>query len=175
MERNMKRKLTLAVMTALLMIGFSSAAAYADTVTFTLTDSTAFVPGQTGGVATYDATVSAPNTNGATVFLNGDSFNVSAPLTLDDTDFFVNFPLSLAPGASFTGDLFTVSVPAGTAPGNYVGSFTILGGADGGAGDNLGTVNFSSVVTPEPSSLILLGSGFAGVFATIRRKRSSRA
>jgi hypothetical protein len=108
----MKFKMTLAV-AALLTIGLSSAAAYADTVTFTLTNPNGFVP-HTGGSLTYDATVSAPASNGAAVFLNGDSFNVTAPITLDDTDFFTNFPLSLAPGTSFTGDLFVLTVPPGS-------------------------------------------------------------
>jgi hypothetical protein len=90
MEEMMKLKMTLA------------AAAYADTVTFTLTDPTGFIP-VTGGSVTFDATVSAPASNGAPVFLNGDSFNITAPITLDDTDFFSNFPPSLAPGTSFTG------------------------------------------------------------------------
>jgi hypothetical protein len=36
----------------------------------------------TGGSLTFDARVSAPASNGAPVFLNGDSFNVTAPITL---------------------------------------------------------------------------------------------
>jgi hypothetical protein len=171
----MKRTLTLAVMTALLAMGLSSTAAYADTLTFTLNDPIASVSGTTGGTATYDVTVSAPSSNGAAVYLNGDSFNVAAPLTLDDTDFFLNAPFFLNPGDDDTFDAFTVTVPPGTAPGDYVGSFTILGGADGNASSDLGAVSFTTEVAPEPSSFLLLGSGLAGVFATIRRTRSRQA
>src|ERR1700712_1713226 len=57
-EEMMKLKMTLAV-AALLTIGLSSAAAYADTVTFALTNPNGFVP-HTGGSLTYDATVFAP-------------------------------------------------------------------------------------------------------------------
>jgi len=157
----MKIKTMLAV-AALLTISLFSVAAFAntDTITFTLTnpDVSVYPPG--GGV-TFDATVSAPSGNSGDVFLNGDSFSVDGPLTLDDSDFFANFPLSLAPGASFTGDLFVVTVPPGTLDGAYLGSFTLLGGADGGAQDSLGTVNFS-VNVPEPSSISLLLAGIAG-------------
>jgi opacity protein-like surface antigen len=160
MEETMKLKMTLAV-AALLTIGLSSAAAHADTVTFTLTDPTGFIP-VTGGSVTFDATVSAPASNGAPVFLNGDSFNITAHITLDDSDFFNNFPLSLAPGTSFTGDLFVLTAPPGTLFGTYPGTFTLLGGADSNAGNTLGTVNFA-LVTPEPSSIVLMMTGMGGL------------
>jgi hypothetical protein len=161
----MKLKMTLAV-AALLTIGLSSAAAYADTITFTLTKPIGAVV-VTGGSLTYDATVSAAVGNSGPVFLNGDSFNVTAPITLDDSDFFSKFPLSLAPGTSFTGDLFVLTVAPGTPFGTYLGTFTLLGGANASAINTLGTANFSLVTTPEPSSIVLLLTGMLGLAMTL--------
>ena len=162
----MKIKMTVAV-AAFVIIGLLPAAAYADTVTFTLTHSSGNVP-YTGGSLTYDATVSAPAANSAPVFLNGDSFNVTAPITLDDTDFFSKFPVSLSPGASFTGDLFVLTVPPNSPLGTFLGTFTLQGGPNGSATNSLGTVNFSlNVISPEPSSMVLLLAGMAGLAMTL--------
>src|SRR5258708_31808017 len=74
-----------------LTIGLSSAAAYANTITLTLNNPTQ-IAAPIGATILFNATISAPTTNKANVFLNGDDFTVSSPLTLDDTDFFLNFP-----------------------------------------------------------------------------------
>lgn len=158
----MKLKMTL-VVAALVTLGLSSPAAYADSLTFTLTNSNG-TASYLGGSATYDATVSAAAGNSAPVFLNGDSFNFTGPATVNDSDFFVNFPLSLAPGASFTGPLFVLTVAPQLPVGTFVGTFTLLGGANSSAFSSLGTVNFSlTTYVPEPSGIMLLLTGLAGL------------
>jgi hypothetical protein len=155
----MTRKMTIALpITFAIAMLVLPAAASASTLNLTLFNSTAF----TGlpAVVSFSATVSAPLTNSGAVFLNADSVNIDFPLTLDDSAFFMNFPLSLAPGASFTGQIFTVTVPDFAqlyVP--YSGYFEIDGGANSGAADPIATANFTVTSTPEPATGVLLMGG----------------
>jgi hypothetical protein len=124
----------------------------ADVLSIALTPDT--LSGSPGDELDFIATLT--NNTGETVFLNGDSFTF-ALTDLDDSPFFANAPLSLDPHEISTPfELFDVVIPAGTPSGSYAGTFTILGGANGNAGDNLGTEGFSVIVTPEPSTLFTL-------------------
>jgi hypothetical protein len=151
-----------------------SSRAFADTISLTLTDAVQTV--SAGSTVSFFAAVSAPGTNGGTEFLNGDSFNVTSPLVLDDSGFFSGFPLSLDPGDSFSGLLFSFALPSNIAAGPYTGSFTIVGGGDGGAQDKLGSVDFQVNVAPtanpvpEPESLMLLATGLPGMAFLLQRK-----
>jgi hypothetical protein len=134
-------------------------------------------PVTAGSTVSYFATVSAPGTNGGTVFLNGFSFNVPSPLLLDDSGFFNDFPFSLDPGDSFSGVLFTITLPLNTAAGLYPITFEILGGADSGAQDTIVSVQDFPVnvvptasTVPEPESLMLLAAGLPGVAFLVQRK-----
>jgi hypothetical protein len=169
----MKRKLIIVLTTLLLSISMSTAVAHADSVTLTINAPAQFEA--PGGTVVYLATVSAPADNAADVYLNGDDYSIELPgATIDDSPFLDNFPFYLAPGQSYTGDLFDLTVPLGATLGTYDGTFVILGGSDGSADSILSTADFRVTVTPEPSSILLLGTGllFAAIGFT-RRQRTA--
>ncbi len=142
---------------SLMLLPFLLTATSANATPLSLTLSSPFQYSGPGELITFNATVT--NTTNAAVFLNGDDFSLQAPLILDDSPYLNNFPLSLAALGSFTGTLFTVNVPLGTLPGLYEGVFDITGGADGSANAVIASANFDVFVTPEPSSILLSGSG----------------
>ena len=112
------------------------------------------------------------NDTSNTVFINSDSFSFAIPGALDDTPFLNNAPISLGPLAMSSPFIFfQVTIPAVQAPGPYDGVFTVLGGANGNAMDNLGAGNFEvHVVTPEPASLLLCAA--AGLALVVRRRKA---
>jgi hypothetical protein len=152
-----------------------SSRTFADTIGLSL--NAPAQPVTAGSTVSFVATVSAPGKNSGTVFLNGFSFNVPSPLILDDSGFFNDFPFSLDPGDSFSGVLFTITLPSNTAAGLYPVTFEILGGADSGAQDTIASVqdfpvNVASTAStvPEPESLMLLAAGLPGVAFLVQRK-----
>ena len=142
--------------------------AHADTIQINLTKSK--LSAAPGSVVTFDASL-ANLSSTDTMFLNADSWTTTSPfLSVDDTPFFANAPLTLDPNASTgTFALFSVLIDPNTPIGTYdFNSFSIFGGIDGSASDALGGATFSVAVNsahvPEPTvSLLLVCSGLLAV------------
>jgi hypothetical protein len=148
-----------------LILALATSAAKADSVSITLDSPHQIAaPG-----ATLEFFGSILNTGNTAVYLNADDETLlGLSLTFDDL-FFTNVPISLAPAGqagSSSGDIelfdITVSSPLLDAPGTYSGSYTLVGGVDGNAQDNLGATGFSVTTTsttspvPEPSPVVLV-------------------
>jgi hypothetical protein len=172
---------------AALLVGFFGAPAAHAQLNFALTP--AGQAGNPGDTLQFTGTLSNPTAS--EVFLNGDSYSgLPAGLTLDDTPFFSNAPLSLQPAGSmdgsgnptdsYTGGFFNIAIDPSVTPGTYTGTFAITGGADSNASDTVATEDFSVTVNPSPvpeaSSVIsfglLLALGAGGVIVAARKKKA---
>jgi hypothetical protein len=162
---------------AAIVVLFLSSAARADSVDVTLTqDSQTAAAGST---VTFDATVTNLSPTD-TIYLNGDSSTTSSLLlTIDDTPYSTNFPLSLDPNeVSGPFALFNIFIDPTTPDGSYdINSFSILGGLNGNTFDTIGIADFSVTVaspvpTPEPRPFDLLLAGLLAL-SFIRQNRES--
>jgi len=157
---------------AAVLLLISAAAVRGDSLDVTLTQASQTVA-QGTLVVTFGATISNPSSTD-TVFLNADSSITSSTLvSVDDTPFLINAPLSLNPGQS-SGPfaLFNVDLPGNLAAGTYTGVFSILGGLDGVTFDTLSNSSFSVTVsstTPEPGTMLLLAFGLVGLGLLVKR------
>jgi hypothetical protein len=156
-----------ALLCTLILATLGSVAAKADDITITLD-----APSQTssaGGTLQFFGTIT--NDTDTTLYLNSDDLTIDGVSLTTADQFFNNVPFSLAPdGNSGDIELFvvTVSDPLLDAAGTYDGSYTLVGGTDGSAQDNLGTATFSVTTlsqAPEPSSLYLLLTGLLALTA----------
>ena len=148
------------------------------TLTFAQPTLTA-VQGQT---VTFVGTLT--NTGSSDLLLNADFLDIDPPLTADDTPFAAAFEApdpqpALAPGMSYTGDLFTITAPPSSPTGAYFGTFAPEGGASASDVNILDIQSFTVQVVPVPEAGTALGLGMGlallGGLYYGRRRRASMA
>lgn len=160
---------------ALCLVFLASTKVNADPVTFTVTNPNQV--GTVGSVLTFMGSLT--NVAAPTVTIVGDNFSgLPGFLTLDDTPFVINFLGQSIAGGGTLGPLsmFTVTIEAGAAPGVYNGVFSVFFDSDNGSFQETNFQTFSitvlpDAVIPEPMTLLLLGSGLAGMAGLKLRKR----
>ena len=120
------------------------------------------------------------NTGTQDLFLNSDNFSLfGVGLTMDDTKFFLNAPAILPAGMAIDNlPIFDVSLDSTVGAGTYSGVFTVIGGADSSAQDDLASSSFTvSVVgpanVPEPQVSLYLTAAVT-CLGSVALKRSRR-
>jgi hypothetical protein len=153
----------------LAIILLAASTARADVISISLDSST--LSGAPGSVLEFFGTLT--NTTDAVVYLNADNINSSLPdpSVIDSSPFFNNAPFFLdAPGTTGDIGLFNVTILNSFAPGNYDGTFMVVGGAGADSQDILGSADFTVHVVdaaggiPEPSMVPFLVAGVGVLF-----------
>jgi len=140
----MKATKTLLLVLLVLLSGALTAQAQ---LSLSLTPSTR--AGEQGTTVIFSGTLR--NTGSDEVFLNATNYNLNAAgLSLDDSPFFANAPVSLLGGQEWSGNLFNVAISPATALGTYSGNFGILGGVNSQAQDFLTQASFEVTVQSSP-------------------------
>ncbi len=176
----MMRKFSMALLLAGTILLLSVPVVRGDSLDVTFSPASATAAAGSTTVIDVYGTITNSSANPDTFYLNEDNLSVT-PAAATYSDFFLSTPIDLAPGGnSGLIDLFEIVIGPTIAAGDYVTNYTLFGGTGlNPTGTDIisNTAIFditvsNAVPTPEPGTLLLLGSGLA-LLAGLRRRSNA--